>query len=64
MKKRLGGDIPGKADPNWLKGFSVPYNAITSHSAVKTGVEEEGRFLVSKGAAVQRLAGRWSVCGR
>ena len=37
--KKLGGDTAGTADPNWPKGYSIPYD-VAQH--IKLG-EEEGR---------------------
>ena len=63
MGKKFGGGTAGTADPNWPKGYSMPYNIMPSN---KTGLEEEGvgAALASKVAIAQRLVGHWSAGGR
>jgi len=31
VHKKLGGDTAGTADPNWPKGFSIPYDITLSN---------------------------------
>lgn len=31
--KRLGGDIAKSADPNWPKGYSIPYDVVLSNNS-------------------------------
>lgn len=31
VRKKLGGDTVGAADPNWAKGYSVPYEVMLSN---------------------------------
>jgi len=40
VHNKLGGDTAGTADPNWPKGYSMPYDVMLSNK--KLG-EEKGR---------------------
>lgn len=57
--KRLGGETHGTADPNWPKGYSVPYSIMLGNICGMLG-----EFGLSKVALAQGVTGHWSAGGR
>ncbi|KAK4806257.1 hypothetical protein QYF61_013401 [Mycteria americana] len=51
VPKKLGGDTARTADPNWPKGYSIPYGVMLS---IETGGVGQGVAVAARG-----LAGRW-----
>ena len=55
VHRKLGGDTAGTADPNWPKGYPIPYDIMLSNKT---------RGEVGEGAAAQGLAGHQTVGGK
>jgi len=37
VQKKLGGDTAGTADPNWQKGYSIPYDVMLNWGELAGG---------------------------
>ena len=47
VHKKLGGDTAGTADPNWPKGYPLPYDVIHSKQSSGRGWASRGDFQSS-----------------
>ena len=52
MSKELRGDTAGIADPNWPKGYSVPYDVRLSNKS--WGKKKEGGDVQSDGVCLPK----------
>ncbi|KAK4827635.1 hypothetical protein QYF61_019845 [Mycteria americana] len=54
VQEKLGGDTARTADPNWPKGYSIPYGVMLS---IETGGVGQGAAIAARGWAGHQLAG-------